>query len=559
MSSQQVDEKKEEQISPPPFSEINESGHVQELERNFSLISICSVGIVTGNTWAAIGGSIAVAIYNGGPPGVLYEFIAVSIFYWMIAASIAELASSMPSSAGVYHWASITPGPKYGPICGFFAGWWNTFAWIIGAGNDACILSLDSFRAQICLTHALVSSISSIAGQIAIGMYGISHSEYAPERWHLFIAQLVISWICCCTVLFANRALPEINRVGLFFILAGVFTTILVCVIMPHTNGSGYATTSFVWYEWSNQTGYTSDGFVFLAGMLNGAFSVGTPDCVAHLAEEIPNPKRNIPLAIGAQMAIGFCTALCFLVTIFYSVSDLDAVLGSLYFPLAQIYYQATSSSAGAIGLLFVIFFPMMCCTIGCFITAGRGLWTLARDEAVPFSKQLGHISPRFKNPFNATLLCGVITTILAAINVGSTTAFNAIVGSYVVLSTLSYVAAILPFILTRRFSRASHPPGPYINNMQPGYFHMSSLVGYTVNIIGSAYIIVFVVIFCFPYSMPVTALNMNYASLITGAISIFAGVYWLVVRKDYVGPRVLLEHHVGESVVSAEGGVKTA
>ena len=35
----------------------------------------------------------------------------------------------MPSSAGVYHWASITPGPKYGRICGWFAGWWNTFAW----------------------------------------------------------------------------------------------------------------------------------------------------------------------------------------------------------------------------------------------------------------------------------------------------------------------------------------------------------------------------------------------------------------------------------------------
>lgn len=26
---------------------------------------------------------------NGGPPGVLYEFIAVSLFYWLIAASLA--------------------------------------------------------------------------------------------------------------------------------------------------------------------------------------------------------------------------------------------------------------------------------------------------------------------------------------------------------------------------------------------------------------------------------------------------------------------------------------
>ncbi len=52
---------------------INPSGHKQELERNFSLLSLCAVAITTGNTWVAIGGSVVVAIYNGGPPGVLYE------------------------------------------------------------------------------------------------------------------------------------------------------------------------------------------------------------------------------------------------------------------------------------------------------------------------------------------------------------------------------------------------------------------------------------------------------------------------------------------------------
>lgn len=119
----------------PEIQNFNEAGHVQELQRNFSLLSTCSVGIVTGNTWAALGGTIAIAIYNGGPPGVIYEFMVVSIFYWLVAASLAELASSIPSSAGVYHWASITPGPRYGRICGFFAGWWNFFAWNFACGK----------------------------------------------------------------------------------------------------------------------------------------------------------------------------------------------------------------------------------------------------------------------------------------------------------------------------------------------------------------------------------------------------------------------------------------
>lgn len=79
---------------------INVSGHKQELERNFSLLSLCAAAITTGNTWVALGGSLVVAIYNGGPPGVIYEFIAASVFYWLIAACIAELASAMPSSSG---------------------------------------------------------------------------------------------------------------------------------------------------------------------------------------------------------------------------------------------------------------------------------------------------------------------------------------------------------------------------------------------------------------------------------------------------------------------------
>lgn len=37
---------------------INASGHKQELHRQFSLLSICSIGITTGNVWAALGGSI---------------------------------------------------------------------------------------------------------------------------------------------------------------------------------------------------------------------------------------------------------------------------------------------------------------------------------------------------------------------------------------------------------------------------------------------------------------------------------------------------------------------
>ena len=77
--------------------DINDCGHVQELERQFGLLSISAVGIVTGCSWALMGGTIVsgyphltrlkgfwppltryktykvVSILNGGPPGILYE------------------------------------------------------------------------------------------------------------------------------------------------------------------------------------------------------------------------------------------------------------------------------------------------------------------------------------------------------------------------------------------------------------------------------------------------------------------------------------------------------
>lgn len=111
---------------------INASGHTQELSRRFSLVSLAGVGVTVGNVWPAIGGTILVAISNGGPPGVLYEFLVVSVFYFLVAASLAELVSATPSSAGVYHWASVTPGPRWGRVVGFFAGWWNYLAWSMG-------------------------------------------------------------------------------------------------------------------------------------------------------------------------------------------------------------------------------------------------------------------------------------------------------------------------------------------------------------------------------------------------------------------------------------------
>jgi choline transport protein len=84
-------------------------------------------------------------------------------------------------------------------------------------------------------------------------------------------------------------------------------------------------------------------------------------------------------------------------------------------------------------------------------------------------------------------------------------TPFNAFPGPFVALSSLSYLAAILSHFLTRRA------------NVAPGWFWMKGITGFIVNWIAILYIITFVVDFCSPFSMPVTAALKNWTSLIYG------------------------------------------
>lgn len=235
---------------------VNASGHRDQLQRQYGLLSICGLALTIDNAWIAFGGSLYVSVLNGGPPGILYEFMTASLTYAFIGASIAELASAVPSSGGVYHWASITPGAKWGRTIGFFTGSLNFFGWIFD-----------------------LASIVSIPANVATQMYAVFHPGFVIEPWHSYVAFVLITWLCTAFVIFCNRLLPPLQSVGLFLIIAGGLITIIVVAAMPKQ----HATSSFVWKDFENQTGW-SGGVAFLTGVLNGAFTIGTPDAVTHVS-----------------------------------------------------------------------------------------------------------------------------------------------------------------------------------------------------------------------------------------------------------------------------------
>ncbi|KAJ5183960.1 hypothetical protein N7492_001576 [Penicillium capsulatum] len=487
----------------PDSAQIPEKS--QGLQKNFSVVSLAGIGLVVGNVWPALGGSLLASIANGGAPGVIYEFIVVSISYFNVAAIVAELASALPSSAGVLLWASVTAGRRSGRIIGYFAGYWNFLAWVFAE-----------------------ASMSLICGNVCVQMYTLTHPGFVAESWHIVICYLIVTWLACALVCSMNSVVPHVNIFGIAAIVLGGLTTIIVCATMT-TQGAGPASNKTVWVDWTADIGYPS-GFVFVAGMLNGAFTMGTPDATTHLAEEIPRPEVHVPKAIAAQYCLGFISAFAYLITILYCIKDYHA-LGKAAFPIAEVYWQATQGSTGVtVFLLVLLLLPTLVCTIGLYVTCGRTLWTLARVNATPFASQFGRISEKQHMPVTATLASALLVTVLGFIYLGSSTAFNSFIASFILHSSASYMAAILPYLFRR------HNPG-----FQRGPFRLRGIWGWLVHSWACAYMVVWFVIYCFPYSLPTDAQSMNYSVVIWGGLTALTGLWWLVAgRRRCLWPAVI-------------------
>lgn len=113
----------------------------------------------------------------------------------------------------------------------------------------------------------------------------------------------------------------------MFFVIFGGVITIVVIAAMPKTHASNH----FVWasFDENNLTGWQG-GVAFLLGVLNGAFTIGTPDAITHIAEELPNPRRDLPKAIGLQIGLGFLYAFVFAITLGYAITDISQLQGGI-------------------------------------------------------------------------------------------------------------------------------------------------------------------------------------------------------------------------------------
>ena len=141
-------------------------------------------------------------------------------------------------------------------------------------------------------------------------------------------------------------------------------------------------------------------------GVLYGVLLFVGFETAANLAEETPNPRREIPIAVMATAGIAtviYVVATYVTVAGFhYSLKTVAAAAGAPLFALGA------SKSAGGYGgtwidrlLELVVLFDMLAVAIGCCVAATRGIFAMARDRRVPAS--LAVTSKKHGSPLGAS------------------------------------------------------------------------------------------------------------------------------------------------------------
>lgn len=270
------------------------------------------------------------------------------------------------------------------------------------------------------------------------------------------------------------------------------------------------------------------------------------------------NPRIAVPYCMLGAVAINGVIGFVFLVTLLFCMGDIQTALASnTGYPIIEIFRSVTGSTAASCAMASTLIFSAGCATIGLLASSARMLWALARDKgmlfdycsrwcpnilnktdhlsAFPFSQHLSRVDKKHQMPTIAILATSTILILLGLVNIGSTTAFNAILSLSVFGLHVSYMLPIL-FMIWRRIQA----PG----TLTYGPWRLGRM-GLVTNIISLCYLCFTCVFMLFPPYQPVTAENMNYASLLFGAVIIFSAIYWFWKgQKDYKGPAIdLLEY----------------
>ena len=290
-------------------------------------------------------------------PGLLIALAAAATVAYCNATSSARLASLYPHSGGTY----VYGRERLGPFWGYLAGW----SFVVGKLASCAAMAL-TVGLYLWPAHAHAVAVGAVVALTAVNYRGIGKSALATR----VIVAVVLA------------------------VLAGVVAAVMI---------SGRADPARV-----TLTGGSPTGVLQAAGLLFFAFAGYAR--IATLGEEVRDPARTIPRAIGIALTMTFAVYAVLAVTL---MAILGPGLATATAPLAD-----AVRAAGAGGLEPVVRIGAAVAALGSLLSLILGVsrtgLAMARDGHLPAA--LAAVHPRYRVPHRAEVAVGVVVATVAAV-----------------------------------------------------------------------------------------------------------------------------------------------
>ncbi|KAB8343108.1 hypothetical protein FH972_022701 [Carpinus fangiana] len=489
--------------------DMKRMGKNQELMRNFRTISSIGFTSCVMGTWEILYTQNTQALIDGGKAGMFWSYVWVYIGQTFIVLSLAEMSSMAPTAGGQYHWVSEFAPRSYQKILSYTSGWFSTLGW-------QCFVAADA----------------SLCANMVIALISLNHPTFVPKSWMNTVLLIVMVWSMALFNIFGARRLPLFEGI---FVVLHVFCFFPVIIVLWTLAPRAPAREVFLTFSDNNLPDMTwpTMGLALMVGQVSAMFTVQASDSVAHMSEEIKDASKVAPRSMIWAYCLNVPFAFGILLTFLFTVGDLTNALDLEVAAFPFIYgLQQATNTAGVTGLTFVMLLLLYMITISCMASTSRQTFAFARDNGLPFSKWLAHVSPRHHVPANSLIFTASFTTILSLIYLGSSVAFAAFISLSVVAVMATYTISI-GCVLLKRW-RAANANGPAL---PPSRFTLGKY-GIPINCLAVAYC-VYSFVFCFfPLSNTADPTLFNWAIVIfSGVMILSVAQYVFYARKVYDGP----------------------
>lgn len=466
-------------------------GYKQEFKREFTKFEVFGIAFSIIGITPSIAATLIYSLPSGGPISMIWGWISTCFFISLSGLALGDLASAMPTSGGLYYWTYTLSSSTYRRL----------LCWLVGYANTLS-------------TTSSVASIDWGCAQMILSAYSIAtDGDFSATNWQIFLTYLAVLLSHAIITSLGTRVLARMQTFATVLnVCLAVALIISICTATP-TKFKNSA--KFAFGGWYNETGW-NDGPAFLLSMLMAAWTVASYDSCIHISEEASNASTAVPLGIIAAIVLATITGFAILVAIVFNMGqDLSSVINSkVGQPMAVILLNSLGKK-GCMALWAFIIITQFFMGASMSLASSRQVFAFSRDGALPFSRWIYRINERTLTPVNPAWFSTIISALLGLLGLINEAAVSAIFALSVIGASIAYAIPVLARLLAPK------------ERFTPGKWYLGKFWSPLVAGISTLYLIFISIIVCIPSYLPTTPADMNYASLVTGAVFIFSLVWY--------------------------------